>query len=58
MTDDELTPADLERELGVDQKRIRRFLRKEYGKLNRSVNPHWHLTHVQADEVRQRFGRP
>jgi hypothetical protein len=30
---DQITPADLERELGVNQRRIRRYLRSQYGKL-------------------------
>lgn len=54
---DPITPADLERELGVSVKRIRRFLRAEYGKLNRSVTPRWELTLPQADTVCAQFAR-
>jgi hypothetical protein len=55
MEDDTTTPADLSRELSVDAKRIRDFLREPYGLLP----PHetrWHLTLEQARAARARFG--
>lgn len=51
---DPVTPADLSRELGVSQKRIRDFLRAEYGKLG----PHqtrWLLTEPQVVAVNAHF---
>jgi hypothetical protein len=52
---DDVTPADLAKELGVDVKRIRVFLRATYGKLNRSVETRWKLTPDQAGTVRRHF---
>jgi hypothetical protein len=49
------TPTELSREIGVDQKRIRVFLRQKFGKLNKSVEPRWHLDAVRADIVRKHF---
>lgn len=49
-----VTPADLSRELHRDQKTIRAYLRRKYGKLP----PHdsrWNLTAEQADDVRRYF---
>jgi hypothetical protein len=51
---DDLTPADLARELGIDPKRIRQFLRAEWGKLP-PYTTRWSLTEEQARRVRQRF---
>jgi hypothetical protein len=56
VTSDDLTPADLARELGIDAKRIRVFLRATYGKLNRSVETRWKLTLDRANTVRRHFG--
>ena len=49
-----VTPADLSRELGVSQLRIRNFLRATYGKL---VPPEtrWELDEDQAARVRAHF---
>ena len=49
--DNFLTPADLSRELGVDQRALRAYLRKRYGAL---VTPEtrWRLNDVQAEDVR------
>lgn len=51
----EVTPATLSRELHVDQRRIRDFLRQVYGTL---VPPttRWVLTPEQAEMVRAYFG--
>ncbi|MGB3910240.1 MAG: hypothetical protein WBL06_07200 [Pseudolysinimonas sp.] len=57
MTSDDVTPADLAKELGIDAKRIRAFLRATYGKLNRSVETRWKLTPDQASKVRRHFAR-
>jgi hypothetical protein len=50
------TPAALSLELGVDQKRIREFLRERYGKL--PTGTFWNLDDVQAESVRTRFSGP
>jgi hypothetical protein len=55
VTSDDVTPADLARELGIDAKRIRAFLRATHGKLNRSVETRWKLTPDQASTVRRHF---
>ncbi|MGB3910245.1 MAG: hypothetical protein WBL06_07225 [Pseudolysinimonas sp.] len=57
MAFDDVTPADLARELGIDAKRIRVFLRATYGKLNRSVESRWKLTPDQGASVRRHFAR-
>ncbi|WP_157487989.1 MULTISPECIES: hypothetical protein [unclassified Leifsonia] len=51
---DDLTPADLARDLGVSQKRIRDVLRAAYGKL-RPPTTRWKLTADQANVVRAHF---
>lgn len=52
---DEVTPADLARELGVEPKNVRDFLRREYGRLKERGETRWHLTPEQADAVRAHF---
>ncbi|WP_168225743.1 hypothetical protein [Pseudarthrobacter sp. NIBRBAC000502771] len=54
--EDQVTPADLARELGVDQKRIREYLRSQYGKLPPDET-RWHPTAGQAEDVRNHFRR-
>lgn len=54
--DARVTPADLKRELGVDPKLIRKYLRERYGVLPPD-EPRWLLTRAQADDVRRRFRR-
>ena len=49
-----VTPADISRDLGVSQKRIRDYLRERYGKLSPHV-PRWLLTDEQATDVRAHF---
>lgn len=51
----EVTPADLARELQVSPKTVRAFLRKEYGYAKDNGGPNWLLTPEQADAVRVRF---
>lgn len=51
---DDTTPADLERELGIDQKRIRHFLRQRYGNLP-AYTDNWHLNARAAEDVRTHF---
>ena len=51
---DDTTPSDLERELGIDQRRIRHFLRQQYGNLP-SYTDNWHLNARAADDVRRHF---
>lgn len=55
MDNDTTTPADLSRELSVDAKRIRDFLREQYGLLPPDET-RWHLTLEQDRAVRTRFG--
>jgi hypothetical protein len=52
--DQETTPADLSRELGIDAKRIRDFLREQYGLLPPSET-RWRLNQERADAVRAHF---
>ena len=51
---DDTTPSDLERELGIDQKRIRHYLRQRYGNLP-AYTDNWHLNHRAAEDVRTHF---
>jgi hypothetical protein len=51
---DDTTPSDLERELGIDQRRIRHYLRQQYGNLP-SYTDNWHLNARAADDVRTHF---
>lgn len=50
------TPAQLSLELNIDQKRIRGFLREQYGTLPEGI-ARWELDDTQADAVRTRFAR-
>lgn len=52
--DEETTPADLSRELGIDAKRIRDFLRKQYGLLPPNETRR-RLNQVRADAVKAHF---
>jgi hypothetical protein len=51
---DDTTPSDLERELGIDQRRIRHHLRQRYGNLP-GYTDNWHLNARAAQEVRLHF---
>ena len=51
---DDTTPGDLERELGIDQRRIRHYLRQVYGHLP-AYTDNWHLNGRAADDVRRHF---
>lgn len=51
---DDTTPADLERELGIDQRRIRHYLRQQYGNLP-GYTDNWHLNARAAEGVRGHF---
>jgi hypothetical protein len=51
---DDTTPSDLERELGIDQRRIRHYLRQQYGNLP-SYTDNWHLNARVAKDVRTHF---
>jgi hypothetical protein len=51
---DDTTPADLERDLGIDQKRIRHYLRQRYGNLP-AYTDNWHLNARAAEDVRTHF---
>ncbi|HBS76227.1 MAG TPA: hypothetical protein DEB55_17875 [Microbacterium sp.] len=52
-----LTPAELARELSVPAKRIRSYLRSEYGRL-KFPETRWHLDAAQANDVRDHFSTP
>lgn len=54
--DDHLTPADLARELGVDPKTIRAWLREEYGVLP-PTETRWRLNREKATYVRTQARR-
>lgn len=49
-----VTPADMSRELHRDQKTIRAYLRRKYGKLP-PLDSRRNLTNEQADDVRRYF---
>ncbi len=51
---DHTTPSDLERELGIDQKRIRHYLRQRYGNLP-AYTDNWHLNPRATEDVRLHF---
>lgn len=53
---DDTTPSDLERELGIDQRRIRHYLRQQYGNLP-AYTDNWHLNARAAGDVRTHFRR-
>ena len=48
------TPAELSRELGIGQRRIRVFLRTEFGKLT-PPETRWQLNEERAARVRSHF---
>ena len=56
MGNDEVTPADLARELGVPAKKIRDVLRAEYGVLAERDETRWELTAEQVSHVRRAVG--
>jgi hypothetical protein len=51
---DDTTPSDLERDLGIDQKRIRHYLRQRYGNLP-AYTDNWHLNARAAEDVKTHF---
>jgi hypothetical protein len=53
--EDPITPKSLAQEIGVSDRAVRVFLRGRYGTLPPFVT-RWHLTEVQAAEVRAHFG--
>lgn len=50
-----VTPRDLSHELKIPQKRIRDYLRSEYGLLAAGNETRWRLNTEQATKVRQHF---
>lgn len=50
-----IRPNDLAKELDVDAKRIRAYLRTEFARESDSKNTNWELTPAMADKVRERF---
>ncbi|MDO8148827.1 MULTISPECIES: hypothetical protein [Isoptericola] len=57
MDSEPMTPADLERELGVPAQQIRNVLRAEYGLLAERGEIRWELTPEQVAHVRRAFQR-
>ena len=53
---DLITPNGLARELGVSAKKIRDYLRSNYGTLP-SFETRWRLTELQASDVRAHFSQ-
>ena len=51
------TPGELARELGVSPKRVRDYLRSQYGLLAERNETRWQLDSLSADGVRVYFSR-
>ena len=54
---DFITPRDLSNELRVPQKKIRDYLRREYGLLADRSETRWQLDRNQASKIREHFRR-
>jgi len=54
MTDSIITPTDLARQLGLDPRRIRKYLRAQHG-VGHLHFARWELTEEQAADVRAHF---
>ena len=54
MTDSIITPTDLARQLGVDPRRIRKYLREQHA-VGHMHFARWELTKEQATDVRAHF---
>jgi hypothetical protein len=52
---DKITPALLAKELDVDAKRIRAYLRKEFTRPVEAKNSTWSLNSKEADAIRTKF---
>lgn len=50
-----IRPNDLAKELGVDAKRVRTFLRSEFSRDPEAKNTNWELSPEMAAKVRDRF---
>lgn len=57
MSTEPVTPRELARQLGVDQRAIRSYLREKYGRLAPRHETRWLLDSVQAASVRVEFMR-
>ncbi|WP_159448504.1 hypothetical protein [Demequina sp. NBRC 110052] len=51
------TPRELANRIGIDQRRIRVFLRSEYRPNGEDKNARWLLDDEQVAEVKKHFGR-
>jgi hypothetical protein len=58
METDEMTPADLARELDVSARRVRLVLRDRYGLLSARGETRWLLNEEEQDVVRRAVRRP
>ena len=50
-----IRPNDLAKELGVDGKRVRAFLRDKFPRTSEAKNTNWELSQEQVDAVVERF---
>lgn len=50
-----IRPNDLAKELGVDGKRVRAFLRGQFPRQEEARNTNWALTKAQEKAVREKF---
>jgi hypothetical protein len=50
-----IRPNDLAKELGVNPKSLRAYLRKVHTRPNDAKNTSWYLSDAQADDVREHF---
>lgn len=57
MTAEPVTPKELARDVGVNPKTIRAYLRSKYGLLGSRNETRWLLDEAQAADVRREFQR-
>jgi len=50
-----MRPVDLAKELDIDPKRLRGWLRKEFARDPEKKNTSWYLTDEQVEAARERF---
>lgn len=55
MADTKLTPSALAEELGIDPKRLRGYLRKEFPRQPEARNSAWDVSEEAAAAARERF---
>lgn len=52
-----ITPRELAQQLGIDQKRVRRILRKHYRPNGENSHARWMLDDEMVDRVRKELGK-